>query len=158
MKLKTLPIGQSDYREIINRNQFYVDKTLLLKELLDSGSLVSLIVRPRRFGKTTNLTMIRYFFEKHLNIEFKNQAVKRTMSGNYTIKEVSESLGVSYDSLKTWRKDYMKREEESSGDKVIDIKILEEFKQLKKDYNRLKEENAILKKFAAILSKDQDLV
>jgi hypothetical protein len=69
MKLKTLPIGQSDYREIITRNQFYVDKTLLLKELLDSGSLVSLIVRPRRFGKTTNLTMIRYFFEKHPNLE-----------------------------------------------------------------------------------------
>jgi hypothetical protein len=56
MKLKTKPIGQSDYREIITRKQFYVDKTLLLKELLDSGSLVSLIVRPRRFGKTTNLT------------------------------------------------------------------------------------------------------
>jgi hypothetical protein len=69
MKLKTLPIGQSDYREIITRNQFYVDKTLFLKELLDSGSLVSLIVRPRRFGKTTNLTMIRYFFEKHPNLE-----------------------------------------------------------------------------------------
>lgn len=90
--------------------------------------------------------------------EFKNQAVKRTMSGNYTIKEVSQSLGVSYDSLKTWRKDYMKREEESNVERVVDIKILEELKQLKKDYNRLKEENAILKKFAAILSKDQDLV
>lgn len=91
--------------------------------------------------------------------EFKSQAVKRRMSENYTIKEVSQSLGVSYDSLKTWRKDYMKKEEEeSSGGKVIDIKILEEYKQLKKDYNRLKEENAILKKFAAILSKDQDLV
>ena len=69
MKLKSLPIGQSDYREIITRNQFYVDTTLLLKELLDSGSLVSLIVRPRRFGKTTNLTMIRYFFEKHPDLE-----------------------------------------------------------------------------------------
>ena len=90
--------------------------------------------------------------------EFKNQAVKRTMSGNYTIKEVSESLGVGYDTLKIWRKDYMKREEEKSGEVVIDSKILEEYKQLKKDYNRLKEENAILKKFAAILSKDQDLV
>ena len=90
--------------------------------------------------------------------EFKNQAVKRTLSGNYTIKEVSESLGVSYDSLKTWRKDYMKREEENSGNREIDPKILEEYKQLKKDNNRLKMENAILKKFAAILSKDQDLV
>ena len=69
MKLKTLPIGQSDFREIITRKQFYVDKSLLLKELLDSGSLVSLIVRPRRFGKTTNLSMIRYFFEKHPNLE-----------------------------------------------------------------------------------------
>lgn len=89
--------------------------------------------------------------------EFKKQAVKRTMSGNYTIKEVAQSLGVSYDSLKKWRNDYMRKEEESPGGKEIDIKVLEEYKQLKKDYNRLKEENAILKKFAAILSKDQDL-
>ena len=52
----------------------------------------------------------------------------------------------------------MKREEESNVERVVDIKILEELKQLKKDYHRLKEENAILKKYAAILSKDQDLV
>ncbi len=107
MKLKTLPIGQSDYREIITRNQFYVDKTLLLKELLDSGSLVSLIVRPRRFGKTTNLTMIRYFFEKHPDLEnceflFKDKMIWKEGSdytehcGRYpvvylTLKDIKES-------------------------------------------------------------------
>jgi len=66
--------------------------------------------------------------------EFKNQAVKRTMSGNYSIKEVAQSLGVSYDSLKKWRNDHMKKEEESTGGKEIDIKVLEEYKQLKKNY------------------------
>ncbi len=69
MKLKKLPIGLSDFKRIIEDNMFYVDKSLFLKELLDSGSLVDLIVRPRRFGKTTNLYMIRYFFEKHPKLE-----------------------------------------------------------------------------------------
>jgi hypothetical protein len=69
MKLKKLPIGISDFKRIIEDDMFYVDKSLLLKEILDSGTLVSLIVRPRRFGKTTNLSMLRYFFEKHPNIE-----------------------------------------------------------------------------------------
>ena len=55
--------------------------------------------------------------------EFKNQAVKRTMSENYTIKEVAQSLGVSYDSLKKWRNDYMKKEEEKLVARKLIIKF-----------------------------------
>ncbi len=60
---KLLPIGQSDYKNLIDNNSYYVDKTLLIKEVWTSGEVL-LIPRPRRFGKTLNLSMLRYFFEK----------------------------------------------------------------------------------------------
>lgn len=61
---KRLPIGVSDFRRIIEDQFYYVDKSLLIKELLDCGSAALLIPRPRRFGKTLNLSMLRYYFEK----------------------------------------------------------------------------------------------
>ncbi len=63
MKRK-LPIGISDFKELIEDNYYFVDKSLLIKELIDSGSKVVLLPRPRRFGKTLNLLMLRYFYEK----------------------------------------------------------------------------------------------
>ncbi|NBU99440.1 MAG: hypothetical protein EBS19_14740 [Spirochaetia bacterium] len=69
MEFKKLPIGHSDFKRIIEDDMFYVDKSLFIKEILNSGSLVSLLVRPRRFGKTLNLSMLKYFFEKHPNLE-----------------------------------------------------------------------------------------
>lgn len=60
---KLIPIGISDYKKLVERDCYYVDKTLLIKELWESGEVV-LITRPRRFGKTLNLSMLRYFFER----------------------------------------------------------------------------------------------
>ena len=60
---KPLPIGVSDYQDAC-KNYYYVDKTLLIKEFLDERPKVSLFTRPRRFGKTLNMDMIRTFFEK----------------------------------------------------------------------------------------------
>lgn len=60
---KPLPIGISDYIRA-QSEYYYVDKTLLIKEFLDQKSLVSLFTRPRRFGKTLNMDMLRVFFEK----------------------------------------------------------------------------------------------
>lgn len=60
---KSLPIGISDYRMAVS-GYYYVDKTLLIKDLLDYHPLVSLFTRPRRFGKTLNMDMLRVFFEK----------------------------------------------------------------------------------------------
>ena len=60
---KPLPIGNEDFKKIIEKGYYYVDKTLFIKELLDNGSKVSLFTRPRRFGKTLALSMLRYFFE-----------------------------------------------------------------------------------------------
>ena len=59
---KTLPVGISDYVRA-QSEYYYVDKTLLIKEFLDRKPLVSLFTRPRRFGKTLNMDMLRVFFE-----------------------------------------------------------------------------------------------
>lgn len=61
---KPLPIGISDFKEVIEDGYAYVDKTLLIEELIEKGGKVALIPRLRRFGKTLNLSMLRYFFEK----------------------------------------------------------------------------------------------
>lgn len=60
--LKSLPIGISDYARAQSQ-YYYVDKTLMIKEFLDQKPLVSLFTRPRRFGKTLNMDMLRVFFE-----------------------------------------------------------------------------------------------
>ena len=58
-----LPIGASDYK-LVSTEYYYVDKTLLIKELLDERAVITLFTRPRRFGKTLNMDMLRTFFEK----------------------------------------------------------------------------------------------
>jgi Predicted AAA-ATPase/PD-(D/E)XK nuclease superfamily len=63
MKKLQLPLGISDFEKIIEGNFFYIDKTLLIKELWETAGEVILMPRPRRFGKTLNLSMLQYFFE-----------------------------------------------------------------------------------------------
>ena len=60
---KPIPIGIEDFKEIIDIGYYFVDKTLLIKDLIDNRAKVSLITRPRRFGKTLNMSMIQRFFE-----------------------------------------------------------------------------------------------
>lgn len=60
---KVIPIGIDNFKEIITGGYYYVDKTLLIKELLDLTGKVNLFTRPRRFGKTLNLSMLQAFFE-----------------------------------------------------------------------------------------------
>jgi hypothetical protein len=61
---RPLPIGISDFKKLIDGGYAYVDKTLLIQEVVEKGTEVALIPRLRRFGKTLNLSMLRYFFEK----------------------------------------------------------------------------------------------
>ncbi len=63
MSKKTLPIGISDYK-LATTDYYYVDKTLLIRDFIDNRPKVSLFTRPRRFGKTLNMDMLRVFFEK----------------------------------------------------------------------------------------------
>jgi len=60
---KALPIGVDNFEKLITRNYYYIDKTLLIKDLLDNKADVNLFTRPRRFGKTLNMSMLQYFFE-----------------------------------------------------------------------------------------------
>ena len=60
---KIISIGMEDFKTIIEKNGYFVDKTPMIQQLLDSNSIVTLFTRPRRFGKTLNLSMIRRFFE-----------------------------------------------------------------------------------------------
>ncbi len=60
---RPLPIGVENFEDMVNSGYCYVDKTMLIKELLDRKGEVNLFTRPRRFGKTLNLSMLRYFFE-----------------------------------------------------------------------------------------------
>ena len=60
---KRIPIGYEDFKQIIDGNFYYVDKTMLIYELLNDGGQNNLITRPRRFGKTLNFSMLKYFFD-----------------------------------------------------------------------------------------------
>jgi hypothetical protein len=61
--MKKFAVGESDFKNIISDNYYYVDKSLFIKEILDRGEKVILIPRPRRFGKTLNITMLKYFYD-----------------------------------------------------------------------------------------------
>ena len=63
--MKKIPVGIEDFKEIINNNCYYVDKTKFISNILDDGSKVKLFTRPRRFGKTLNMSMLKYFFDIH---------------------------------------------------------------------------------------------
>ena len=63
MEQKPLPIGVDIFKQLITEGYYYIDKTLLIKDLLDNKGKVNLFTRPRRFGKTLNISMLQYFFE-----------------------------------------------------------------------------------------------
>ncbi|BBE30273.1 hypothetical protein OSSY52_04140 [Tepiditoga spiralis] len=67
--MKRLPIGRSDFKSLIEDNMYFVDKSMLIKEVIESGDVL-LITRPRRFGKTLSQSMMKYFFDITQNNEY----------------------------------------------------------------------------------------
>ena len=63
MEQKPLPIGIDNFEKLISRGYYFIDKTLLIKDILDNKADVNLFTRPRRFGKTLNMSMLQYYFE-----------------------------------------------------------------------------------------------
>ena len=59
-----IPIGESDFRKIREAGKRYIDKSLFIQDVINASAEVLLLPRPRRFGKTLNLSMLRYFFER----------------------------------------------------------------------------------------------
>ncbi len=66
---KPLPIGVDNFEKLVTRGYYFIDKTLFMKELLDKKADVNLFTRPRRFGKTINMSMLQYFFEDARNYD-----------------------------------------------------------------------------------------
>lgn len=62
-KKKRVAIGYEDFKRVIDGNFYYVDKSLFIRDIIEQGQIVNLITRPRRFGKTLNFSMLRYFFD-----------------------------------------------------------------------------------------------
>ena len=82
--MKRLAIGLSDFKELIEENYYYFDKTKFIDEVNKDGAKVKLFTRPRRFGKTLNMSMLKYFFDiekKEENRElFKDLYIEKTES------------------------------------------------------------------------------
>lgn len=78
MDYKPLLIGIDNFEMLITRGYYFVDKTMLIKELLDKKGLVNLFTRPRRFGKTPNMSILRYFFEDARDECKRLQSVERS--------------------------------------------------------------------------------
>jgi hypothetical protein len=65
--VKREAVGVDDFKKFIDNDLYFVDKTLLIKDIIDDASEVILITRPRRFGKTLNMSLLKYYFEKTNN-------------------------------------------------------------------------------------------
>lgn len=94
---RTVAIGIQNYNDLIEKNLFYVDKTHFIKDWWESGDSVTLITRPRRFGKTLTMSMVEYFFsvkyEKRSDL-FENQSIwkeekYRELQGTYPVISLS---------------------------------------------------------------------
>ena len=82
--MKRIPIGLSDFKELIEENYYYFDKTKFIDEVIQDGAKVKLFTRPRRLGKTLNMSMLKYFFDVEKKEEngklFKDLYIEKTES------------------------------------------------------------------------------
>lgn len=79
MTKQPLAIGIENYKEIIEKNYYYIDKSCMIKDLIEEQGKVNLFTRPRRFGKTLALSMIRTFFEKEYADDLTNEGYEKIL-------------------------------------------------------------------------------
>ncbi len=126
----TIPLGISDFKTVIEERFYYVDKTLFIEELQTSNSLVVILHRQRRFGKTLNLSMLQYFYEisaesnAHL---FENTAIWK--------KPTFRKLQGTYPVIFLTFKDCKDRDKETMFSDIKEV-IIEEFQR---HYGELKD-------------------
>jgi len=143
--VKRIPIGLSDFKELIEENYYYFDKTKFIDEVIKDGAKVKLFTRPRRFGKTLNMSMLKYFFDIENKEEnrklFKDLYIEKTESfkeqGQYPV------IFLSLKDLKatTW-------EEMQKDIKSTVARLFSEYKYLLKDLDKFDTiifENIIMK-------------
>ena len=147
-KKKKLPIGLSDFKEIIEYDYYYFDKTKFIENILEDRSKVKLFTRPRRFGKTLNMSMLKYFFDVKnkdenkklfeglniskseyfnkqgefpvISISFKDYNEKNWKSGFREVKGIIERLYTKYKFL-TEKMDEIEIEKFNSVRRTLDL-------------------------------------
>ena len=90
-KIKKISTGVEDFREIITKNGYFVDKTLIIRDLIESNAKVTLFTRPRRFGKTLNQSMIRRFFEDEIT-EYGEKIDNRYLFDDLAVSSCGEDI------------------------------------------------------------------
>ncbi len=133
-KMKKLDLGNSDFKSIIENNNYFVDKSLFVKAVIESQSQVLLIPRPRRFGKTLNLSMLKYFFdirEKQLENLFLSLKIWQT---DAEVKEKHRNYPVIFFSFKDAK--------EKSWDKCYEL-IVSELSDLYRNHSYLLDGNVL---------------
>ena len=150
IKIKAkLPIGISDFKKIIKNDYYYFDKTNLIENILNDGSEVKLFTRPRRFGKTLNMSMLKYFFDVKNKDEnrrlFEGLNISKSeyfdMQGNFPV------ISVSF-------KKYQEKDWKNGFDMIKDIisGLYDEFEFVKEKLSARKK-----KKFDSILMEKANL-
>ena len=125
--MKKIPIGVENFKEIINNNCYYVDKTKFIEEILNDGSKIKLFTRPRRFGKTLNMSTIKHFFNIKNNEKNRKLFSNLDIEKSIYIKEQGQYpvIFISMKGIKdiTW-------EEAKSSLKILISNLYSEFKYL----------------------------
>ena len=132
MRKKAVPVGIEDFKELIQEGYYYIDKTLLIDEMLMNRSKVTLFTRPRRFGKTLNMSMIKYFFDVKDKEENKKLFENLKVSNSEYMSEQGK-YPVIFISLKDLKEDTWEECLESIKD--IMYKIFNEYNFLREKLN-----------------------
>ena len=97
--MKKIPIGTKSFSRLVEGNYYFVDKTLMIKEFLDRGTDVTLITRPRRFGKTINMSMMAEFFDiiKDSKEIFKGTKIMETRDKETVVSTIRTQIQNQWD-------------------------------------------------------------
>lgn len=146
MSYTPLPIGIDDFEKLITNGYYYIDKTWLVKELLKKKGEVNLFTRPRRFGKTLNLSMLKYYFEKPLDGKSRKYLFKglRIMDAGEQYTNQMEQYPVITLTLKsskqpTWEMAYLSMVEEIANEFERHDVILESDAIIEEDKKKFRE-------------------
>ena len=165
---KPLPIGVDNFKKLIDKGYYFVDKSLYIKELLDMQSEVTLITRPRRFGKTLNMSMLKYFFEKteedntylFKGLKIMNESQKYLdCMGKYPVISLSlkaakqPTFGMAYDKIvEIISEEFNSHKEVLSADDLLEYEK-EKFRNIMEGKGSISDYNTSLKFLAKSLEK-----
>ena len=148
-KKTKLPIGVSNFKDIIEKNYYYFDKTKFIENILEDGSQVKLFTRPRRFGKTLNMSMLKYFFD----VKNKDENRKLFEGLNISKSEYFDIQG-NFPVISVSFKKYQEKDWKNGFDMIKDIisGLYDEFEFVKEKLSTRKK-----KKFDSILMEEANL-